>query len=103
MLYKEAIKKVQATKTGENFIVVQFNYDKKLILPYSDGLVFMQSLQKGELLNSNYPRETTIEPFDLNTYTVNPLSRTDYEMYKVAQLLNMTLTEVKQASATTPD
>lgn len=96
MDYKEALKTVQAKKTRENFMLISFGYSLKLILPYKDGLAFMESVSNGEMLSEPYNEAPRIKGIERNVITVDHLSRDTYERYKIAELLGITVDEVKE-------
>ena len=96
MEYAEAVKKVRAVKPRENKMIVVFGYDTKLVINHSDGIALMNALANAELLDDGYGKPHRINPIDRNKVTVNPLSSDEYDQYKIAALLNISLDEVKE-------
>lgn len=98
MDYQEALKKVQSTKAKENFLIIKLGYDNTVVLPHKDGLVLMSSLSAAEQLNDEYNKKHSIGELDRSKITISQMSREEYERYKIATLLNLTLDEVKEAA-----
>lgn len=96
MDYAEAVKKVQAKKLKENFLLIEMSYDKKLIMPYKEGVAFISSLANAEQLNDPYSKPKTITGLDREAIKSSVLSYEEYERIKIAALLNISLDEVKQ-------
>lgn len=101
MEYAEALKKVQAKKPKENFMVITLGYDNKLVLPHKDGLAFMASLASVEKLSEPYNEPHRITEFDRSAITTHLMSAEEYERFKIAALLNVTPDEVKQYATQT--
>lgn len=96
MDYAEALKKTTADKTKENFMLINFSYDKKVVLPYKDGVAFMQALSHAELLTEGYNEPTNIAGLDRDAVTSRVMSHAEYIRIKVATLLGIKLDEVLQ-------
>jgi hypothetical protein len=96
MEFKEALKKVQSSKVKENMIIVDMSYDKKLVLPYNQGLALLSALEHAEQMTENYSEKkktiTGVSPKEIK-FTV--MSRNEYEQIKIAMLLNVSLEDVK--------
>ena len=101
MEYLEALKKVQAKKPKENYLVVVLGYDNKLVFPYKDGMAFMSSLTNVEKLSESYSDPHRITEFDRGAITTHLMSADEYERFKIAALLNVTPDEVKQYATQT--
>ena len=96
MEYVDAAKKVKAMKPRENFLVVQINYDKKVVLPYKEGIAFMSALANAEQLKEPYKEPPSITGVDPECFRSWVLSGSDYEDYKIAALLQVPLETVKE-------
>lgn len=96
MDYKEALKKVSERKSSDNFIIIELDYSKKLILPYKDGIVFLSTLANAEQLNDRYNTPKSISSLENDAIKVTIMSAAEYEQIKIAALLNVTVDEVKQ-------
>jgi hypothetical protein len=92
-----ALKQVQSTRPTENFIVVQISYDKKILLPYKQGIAFLATLEHAEMLYEPYSKPKAIKGVEEDTFQSRVFSRQDYEDIKVSTLLNITLDELKAA------
>jgi len=96
MEYKEAVKKVQAAKPRDNYMVIKFGYEQTLILPHKDGIAFMESLSCAEQLNDPYNKAHTIGELERSKISITTMSCVEYERYKIAALLGVTIDEVKE-------
>ena len=94
---KAAAKAVRSTKAHENFILVEISYDQKLILPYSDGIALLNALQNAEALKENYGSKPSIAGLERNAIRSAIFSRSEYEHIKIANLLNVSIDDVKNA------
>ena len=94
MDYEEAKKKAQAEKPKDNFIVIHL--DGKLVLPYKDGMKFLESLANAEKLPRYYSDKQYITPLEREDYSSTSMSRQEYDRYKIAALLNVSYDDVKQ-------
>ena len=93
--YKAAAKKVNATKPSENFMVVQFFYNTKLILPHKAGLALLTALENAELFKDSYSNKYRIIPIEHNTVSTQFMSLQEYQQIKIANILNVSLEDVK--------
>lgn len=98
MEYLEAVKKVQAKKIKENFLVIETAYDTHVILPYKEGITFMSAFVNAEQLKKPYGEPHRIIPINHDTIKSYVMSAEEYEQYKIAALLNITIEEVKEAA-----
>lgn len=96
MEYKDAVKKVQARKVKDNYLLVTMGYDNKILLPHKDGILFMTALANAEQFNDPYSKPPTITEMAKDKIVLAPMSQEEYERYKIAALLNMTIDEVKE-------
>lgn len=96
MDYKEAVKKVQARKTKEPFLVFKFGYSAKLVLPHKDGVAMLSSIATAEQLNDPYNEQHSIGPIDRGSIEVTQMSQEEYEHYKIAALLKISVGEAKE-------
>lgn len=100
MDYKEAVKKVQATKPKENLMVIRLNYDTNLLVPHNQGVALLSALENAELLHESYGRNKEIKYIERDNIQCSLMSRTEYEQIKISMLLNVSLDEVKQHALT---
>lgn len=95
MEYKEALKEVQTKKAKENFMLIELRYDQKLLFPYKDGLAFMAALSHAERLVDDYGKEGRIIGVETQTMRCCVFPASEYEVYKMATLLNVSLDEIR--------
>ena len=86
--YAKARKDVQARKPKSNFLLVDFAYDKKYILPYEDGIKLMAMLEKAEQLHKEYGKSARIHGIK-DPIECRPFSYQEYERIKIANLLQV--------------
>ena len=98
MDYTEALKLVQTKKTKSNFILIQFGYDFKILIPHQDGIAFMTSMASAEQLYEPYKEPHRIAEVEKDKIRISTFSAEDYECYKIAGLLGITPDEVKEAA-----
>lgn len=96
MDYKEALKKVQTKKVKENYMVINRSYNSKIVLPHKDGLLFLSSLNNAEQLNDPYNETHSITALQKDAISIRPMSCEEYEMYKIASLLKLSIAEVQE-------
>jgi hypothetical protein len=92
--YDEALKKIYSKAPKDNFIAIEFDYSKSILLPYDDGLKFLACLKQAELLEESYNKPKRIGSFESNHFKTKILSRKEYEDIKVAALLGVTVEEL---------
>lgn len=96
MKYEDAVKKVQSKKPTDNYMIIETRYNIKILLPYKDGIAFMSALVNAEEYKESYGENTKILPMNKGLLTTSLLSREDYELIKVAALLNMSVDQLKE-------
>ena len=96
MEYAEALKKVSQKTSKENYMLVNWGYENKIIVPHKDGITLMAALANAEQLNDPYNKTHSITELEKDKIKITTLSHEEYVRYKVAALLNMTLDEVKE-------
>jgi hypothetical protein len=101
MDYAEALKKVQAFKSKDNYMAIKLSYECKMVLPYKDGVAFIQALNSAETLKEPYSEQHRITPFDRSSIEVTLLSNEEYVRIKVAALLGVKPSEVPSLEAAT--
>ncbi len=97
MDYKEALKKVQNKKPRENYLLIKMGYDNNLVLPHKDGIAFLHSISCAEQLYDPYNAKHRIAEVEKGKITVTQMSSEEYDRYKIAALLDLTIEEVKAA------
>lgn len=103
MDYKEALKQVQATKKAkENFLVFNFGYNMKVVLPHKEGMVLLSAFSNAEVLEEAYKQPPRIGEMERDKLSISTLSAEEYDRYKIAALLGITPEEVKAAASPQP-
>lgn len=91
----KAIKAIRAEKKTESYVRIDKDYNTFLVLPYKQGIAFMQALEGAEIFERYYSGSLRTKPIS-DMFTMRPMSRQEYEDYKVAELLGISYNEVKQ-------
>lgn len=97
MTYDEAAKKVRAEKPQENFVIMEFRYDAKFVLPHKAGVALLEAMANAELLKDGYCEPRRIVELDRDSFSNRTMSRKEYDRFKIAALLNITPDEVREA------
>ena len=102
MEFTEALKKVQASKNQDNFILVSMGWDHKYVFPYKEGLAFIAAFERALRFEENYDNNSRLIPIKRDHLTFHVLSREDYENIQIAGLLNLKLSQIKEMRNPTP-
>lgn len=78
----------------ENFLAIEFDYSKSIVLPYDEGLRFVACLKNAELLEEPYSKPKSITSFQSNYFKTRILARKEYEDIKIAAMLGITVDEL---------
>lgn len=96
MDFKEAIKKVQTRKAKENYLVFTFGYNDKIVMPHKDGVALVACMANAEQLYDPYGGKHYIGEMEKTKIQISQMSHEEYERYKIAALLDISMDEVKQ-------
>ena len=96
MEFKEALKLVQNKKIKDNFLLIELYYDRKVILPYKEGIAFITSLVNAEQYRDSYGKPPIITDLEKDFIKVTTVSALEYEQIKIAALLNVSLEDVRE-------
>lgn len=102
MEFTEALKKVQASKNQDNFILVSMGWDQKYVFPYKEGLAFITAFERALRFMEDYDGNYQLIPIDRDHPTFHVLSREDYENIQITGLLNLKLSQIKEMRNPTP-
>lgn len=97
MDYTEAVKRVRAEKLKDNYLLLQIStdYNCRLLLPHKDAIALLDTLKNAEQLYEKYNETPRIAEASRELVTTTVLSHQEYERFKIAALLNLSLDEVK--------
>lgn len=96
MEYAEAAKKVKAEKPRDNYMILEFGYDHKIVLPHKDGVQIISALLNAERLRESYGDPKRITEIERDAIKTQTMSYAEYERFKIATLLGITPEEVKE-------
>lgn len=97
MKYEEAAKKVRDEKPKENFMVIEFGYENKFLLPHKHGVAVLDAMANAERLQEGYGEPKRILELPRDAVISRLMSSQEYARFKIAALLNVTPEEVKEA------
>lgn len=98
--YQAAVKKIQATKPKENYLLCSVSWDVNLVFPYKAGMVFMEAMGQAEKLVEEYNKPPGIQPIDRDKIQFRVLSAKEYEQIRIAQVLKVPLDTVREYETT---
>ena len=101
MKYEDAVKKIQTRKPTDNYMIIETSYNTKILLPYKDGITFMSTLVNAEEFKDSYGENPRILPVNKSIISSTLLSREEYELIKVANLLNMSVDQLREQTVNT--
>lgn len=90
--------KLEATQhsPSENLMMIKFSYyGPNLILSYSDALQFIKALNKAELIELPYSSPPKLKGFDSESVTFVPVSRQEYQKYRMAELMQLSVKDLE--------
>ena len=96
MEYADAVKRVKAEKPKENYVLIEFGYDCKILVPHKDGLDILAGLVNAEKYSDHYQKPTRITEFSKDLIKTTFMSSSEYQRHKIAAMLNITADEVKE-------
>ena len=96
MEYAEALKKTRAEKPRDNFMILEFGYDHKIIVPHKDGTIILSAMLNAERLKEPYGDKPRITELERDMVKIQTMSYAEYERFKIAALMNITPAEVKE-------
>lgn len=100
MTHADATKKLKTEKPRENYLVVTI--DARLVMPHRDGLKLIEALASAERL-ARYSSDTPpIESLDEYTLQSRVMGPEEYRRHKMAQLMGLSLRDLDQVEAETP-
>lgn len=85
---EKAALKIASKKLKDNVMLIEFSYDNKLVLPYTDGLTILSCLKNAERYDSTDYNNPTIIPFK-NKLEVTIFNHNEYLDMKVKHLLGV--------------
>ena len=94
--YQDAVKKLQASKPKDNYLLCNISWDLNLVFPYKTGMAFIEAIGQAEKLVEEYNKPPGIQPIDRDKIQFRVLSAKEYEQIRIAQLLKVPLDTVKE-------
>ena len=94
--YQEALKLVQSKKPKDGYMVIEFGYNHKIILPHKDGIALLTALNSAEEFEEPYSGVSRICIFNRSKLSAQIMSAEEYQQFKIATLLNVPVDEIKE-------
>lgn len=92
-------KQIVNTKPKDNKLLIELAWNKKLVLPYEDGLAILKALKNAELMIDEYGKDPMVVPIAKEDFRSTTMAHQSYEDIKVAALLHITLQELHDSRA----
>lgn len=92
--YSEAVNQLKKTPRKGSFLLIEFGYNLKLVLPYAAGVTLMNALEEARALEgfgdglklTNGQKQVQVSPYP----------SLDMEMLQVAEMFNLSLPVVQE-------
>lgn len=102
MDYEEAKKLVAKSTKKENYLRITLTYGNSIVMPYKDGIQFLNSLASAEKYVEEWDsnvRKTNNKIVALNkdVFGITILSSAEYEKIKIAQLLGVSVDDLPES------
>ena len=99
--HKEAIKLAAKKIKKEQYMLFNFGYELKMVVPYAQGVIMIAAMENAEQLTDPYSGSVNVMPLDGSKFTVTLMDEFTYTAYKLAGILNLTLAEAKELQKVT--
>jgi len=94
---KEA-RKLATQKPEANYMTIQIDYSKYLVLPFKEAIKVMEALENAEILYDNKIRPISK---DDDFFQATPIAAKHYQNHKMAQLLDVSYYDIAKLEAGT--
>lgn len=94
--YNKAVKTSQTKVVKKPYMVINFSYGLKVIMPYEKGIALLATMENVEEFDEAYSGVSRIRPIDRSKLNASIMSSEEYQQYKVAALLNVPVTEIQE-------
>lgn len=83
-----SVSKPKVDKPTPNYMIIEgdFSYNKKILLPYEDGMSFIQALKHAEILNKGYSIESSIREFQTDDLNIRLMGAQEYGEIKLKSI-----------------
>lgn len=95
--FEEGLAKFKESKSKDNYLLISFGYQTNIILPYKEGMVFVETLNKAEVLKDRYNEIPNLAPFTESDLSITVMSADVYRQYKTAELMRIPFSEIQEA------
>jgi hypothetical protein len=95
-IYADALKKVSIKTKEEQYMLMEFGYDKKCVVPLKQAVTIIECLENAQLFDENYGSKTpTLKPVQ-NEFRFRMFSEKELKDVKVAMLLDIPLQDIQK-------
>lgn len=81
----------------KNHMVIRFDYNKSLVVPYEDGQKIIDALAYAEIYEVKYQENDVIRPLEPDEFVSSILSDKQYMNTKLAKLMSIPVEDVDEA------
>ena len=103
---EKAKKAIAAKKTNPPMMElrIQTNYGERLLIPFAEGLTVMEAMSKAEFVKIAYDDHITeFRPLSGNDFSIELLSREQYDQMKIAAVMRRTVLQIQEAMKNSDD
>lgn len=94
---QDAKKKITSVKPKENYLRIKLGYDNILVLPYKDGIKFVESLSYAQRIEGDYGSRKRMIPLEKGMVEISPLSAEEFTRYQIATMLDISIDELPES------
>lgn len=95
--FENAKKKIAADKPKENYLRIKLGYDNILVLPYKDGVKFIEALSHAQRIEGDYGRHKRMIPLEKGMIEISPFSASEFTRYQMATLLDISVDDIPES------
>lgn len=95
LTYQDALQRVRKETREDSYLLISLEYNKKLILPFKQGLKFLESLEEGYVLEDPYSSPSQVKRIDSDSLNFRVMSGAELLDHKASQLLDVPVKDLK--------
>lgn len=93
----KARKEVMKAKIQEGWMLIKRDWNTQIVLPLQDGMKFLDAIRCAEIVNHYYDtKPPAFRPLDKNSFEFVIIGHAEYCLWKMAQLLNVPVEDIKK-------
>ncbi len=92
----EEAKKLASASIKSNYMLIEFSYNCKTIVPIADGIKILAAFTHAESYEAGYSKPSRIFPFKEDELKISLMPHADYILIKMANLLEISVDDLKE-------